>query len=141
MTEKLPISINVCDDLAEQLLTIQSVMNKLAAQFNFQAMTANWYGDEDAIIYIQLSIETPQRFTNQKENQQTQQAKEFVIHSDDVFSFVDEKQPPQLNCIIAITELEQSLLNENAKILGSFLQMKLQKVLNIIANKLSLKPI
>lgn len=141
MTEQLPISINVCDDLANQLVNIQSVTNKLAAQFNFQTMAANWYGDEENTLYIQLSIETPQRFINQKESQQSKQAKEFVMHSDDVFSFVGETQPRQVNYIIAITELEQSILDEKAKILESLLRIKLQKVLNVIAKKLSFTPI
>jgi len=143
MTEQVPISIHVCDDLTKQFVNINSIINKLAAQFNFQAMTANWYGDEDNIIFIQLLLETPQRFTNQKENkqQQSKQVKSFEIHSDDVFSFIDDKEPQQLICVIAITEFEQNLLDQQAKLLGGLLQIKLQKVLNIIAEQLTLKPI
>jgi hypothetical protein len=149
MTKQLPISISVCDELTKQFVNINSIINKLAAQFNFQAMTANWYGDEDNIIFIQLLLETPQRFTiqkenaNQKENKQPQskQVKSFEIHSDDVFSFIDDKEPQQLICVIAITEFEQNLLDQQAKLLGGLLQIKLQKVLNIIAEQLTLKPI
>ena len=149
MTEQVPISIHVCDDLTKQFVNINSIINKLAAQFNFQAMTANWYSDEDNIIFIQLLLETPQRFTIQKENanqkenkqQHTKQVKSFEIHSDDVFSFIDDKEPQQLICVIAITEFEQNLLDQQAKLLGGLLQIKLQKVLNIIAEQLTLKPI
>ena len=149
MTEQVPISIHVCCDLTKQFVNINSIINKLAAQFNFQAMTANWYGDEDNIIFIQLLLETPQRFTIQKENanqkenkqQQSKQVKSFEIHSDDVFSFIDDKEPQQLICVIAITEFEQNLLDQQAKLLGGLLQIKLQKVLNIIAEQLTLKPI
>jgi len=139
MTEQLPISIYVCDDLTQQWVNINSITNKLAAQFNFQAMTANWYGDEDTILYIQLGLETPQRFANQK--QQTKQVKTFKVHSDDVFSFIDDNEPQQLICTIAITESEQNLVNKQVKVLGGLLQIKLQKVLNIIAKQLNLKSI
>jgi hypothetical protein len=145
MTEQLPISIHVCDDLTKQFVNINSISNKLAAQFNFQAMTANWYSDEDNILFIQLSLETPQRFTVQKENkteqQQKKQLKVFEIYSDDVFSFIDDKDPQQLICAIAITKFEQNLLDQQAKLLDGLLQIKLQKALNIIAKKLTLKPI
>ncbi|WP_114326778.1 hypothetical protein [Candidatus Colwellia aromaticivorans] len=145
MTEQLPISIYVCDDLTEKWVNINSITNKLSAQFNFQAMTANWYGDEDNILFIQLLLETPQRFAiqkkKQKENQQTKQAETLKTHSDDVFSVIDDKEPQQLIFTIAITESEQNLLAQQAKLLNGLLQIKLQKVLNIIAKQLNLKPI
>mgnify|MGYP003385616593 CR=1 FL=1 len=141
MTEQLPISINVCNDFTEQWNQINSITNKLAAQFNFQAMTANWYGDEDTILYIQLQLETPQSFVIEKEKQQIKSFKAFTVHSDDVFSFIDNNEPPQLICTIAITEFEQDLLNKQVKVLASFLQIKLQKVLNIIAKQLNLQTI
>jgi hypothetical protein len=145
MTEKLPISISVCDHLTKQFINLNSITNKLAAQFNFQAMTANWYGDEDNILFMQLWLETSQRFTVQKENikeqQQKKQLKAFENHSDDVFSFIDKKEPQQLICVIAITEFEQHLLEQKEKLLAGLLQIKLQKTLNIIAKKLTLKPI
>jgi len=145
MTEQLPISIYVCDDLTKQFVKIHSITNKLAAQFNFQAMTANWYGDEDKIPFIQLLLETPQGFTNQKEQQkekqQTKQVQTVKTHSDDVFSFIEDKESQRLIYTIAITESEQVLLAQQATLLTGLLQMKLQKVLNIIAKQLNLKPI
>lgn len=140
MTEQLPISIYVCDDLTKQFVKINSITNKLAAQFNFQAMTANWYGDEDNIPFIKLLLETPQGFTNQKE-QQTKQVKIVEIYSDDVFSFIDDKESQRLIYTIAITGSEQDLLAQQEKLLAGLLRIKLQKVLNIIAKQLNLKPI
>jgi len=141
MTEQLPISIYVCDDLTNQLVNINSITNKLSAQFNFQAMRANWYGDEDNILFIQLLLETPQRFAMQKEKQLAKRVETFKIHSDDVFSVIDDKDSQQLICTIAITDFEQQLLGQQAKLLAGLLQVKLQKVLNIIAQQLNLKPI
>ena len=97
--------------------------------------------DEDTILYIQLQLETAQSFANKKEKQQLKPLKAFKIHSDDVFSFINDNEPPQLTCTIAITESEQSLVNKQVKILGGLLQIKLQKVLNIIAKQLNLKSI
>jgi len=141
MTEQLPISIYVCDDLTEQWVNINSITNKLSAQFNFQAMTANWYGDEDNILFIQLLLETPQGFTNRLKKQNENQENRFEIYSDDVFSVIDDKDPQQLICTVAITESEHNLLAQQAKLLSGLLQIKLQKVLNIIAKKLNLKAI
>ncbi len=44
MTELLPITITVDVELAKQLTRLNSVANKLEAQFNFHALTANWFG-------------------------------------------------------------------------------------------------
>lgn len=141
MTEQLPISIDVCNDLTKQWNHINSLTNKLAAQFNFHAMTANWYGDEDSILYIQLQLETPQSFAIKKEKQQVKPLKAFTIHSDDVFSFIDDNEPPKLIYTVAITESEQDLINKQVKILGGLIRIKLQKVLNIVAAQLNLQSI
>jgi len=141
MTEQLPISIYVCDDLIKQFININSITNKLIAQFNFQTMTANWYGDEDNILFLQLFLETSEGFIIQKQKQQIKQVETFKTHSDDVFSFIDDKYPQRLICTIAITEFEQNLLDQQVKLLGGLLQVKLQKVLNIFAKQLNLKPI
>lgn len=141
MTEQLPISIFVCDDLSEKWPKFTPTINKLAAQFNFQAMTANWYGDEDTIPYVQLFLETPQRFAEQKSQEQISELQSFKIHSDDVFSFNDNKESQQLIYTIAITEVEQELLEKQAKLLRNLLQIKLQKIFEIIAKQLNLNPI
>lgn len=145
MTEQLPISIYVCDDLTKQWVNINLIANKLSAQFTFQAMTANWYGDEDNVIFIQLLLETPQSFAikkkKQQEKQQTKQVKTFKIYSDDVFSFINDEDPQQLICTGAITDFEQNLIDQQKNLLAGLLQIKLQKVLNIIAKQLNLNPI
>lgn len=141
MTEQLPISIYVCDDLIKEFVNIHSVTNKLEAQFNFQTMTANWYGDEDTILFIKLLLETPQEFANKIEKQQTKLVEEFKVHSDDVFSFIDTQDSQKLTFTIAITEYEQKILLQRVKLLSGLLQVKLQKVLNIAAEQLNLKPI
>ena len=141
MTEQLPISIYVCDELSKEFVKINSITNKLAAQFNFQAMTANWYGDEECILFIKLRLETFQAFVHKKQKQQAQPEQEFKMHSDDVFSFVDGQDSHQLIFTIALTEYEQQLLFQQTKLLRGLLQVKLQKVLNIVANQFNLKPI
>jgi hypothetical protein len=146
MTEQLPISLYVCNDLLKQLTNVNSahansIINKLEAQFNFQTMTANWYGDEDNIMFIQLLLETPKNFSSKKEKTQINQSKTFTVYSDDVFSFHDDSEPQQLTCVIAVTELEQNFLKQKEKLLSGLLQIKLQKVLNIMAKKLSLQSI
>ncbi|MCW8833020.1 MAG: hypothetical protein OQK03_06855, partial [Colwellia sp.] len=67
MSEQLPISIIVNTELAMQFGKVNSIANKLEAQFNFQTMTANWYGDEDNIFFIQLHVDTPQSFVSLQE--------------------------------------------------------------------------
>jgi capsule polysaccharide export protein KpsC/LpsZ len=150
MTEQLPISILVCSDLIKQLVNVNSakvnsITNKLEAQFNFQTMTANWYANEDNIMFIQLLLKTPQGFIEQKikqiEMQKNKHLKTFDVYSDDVFIFIDKNEPQQLMCIIAITDVEQKLVAQKEKILNSLLTIKLQKILNILAKKLILQPI
>ena len=141
MTEQLPISIYVSDDLTNKCVNAGSITNKLAAQFNFQAMTANWYGDEDKVPFIQLLLETPEHFACQKESQKIKQLSTFKSHSDDVYSFTDDQVPPQLIYTIAITELELNLVKQKPKLLTGLLQIKLQKVLNLVAQQLSLHSI
>ncbi len=136
MMEQLPISIHVCDDLKQQFVKIQSASNKFEAQFNFQTMTANWYADEDNILFIQLHLETAQSFVEQKK---AQQPHEINIFSDDVFSFNKKGDQTQLLiCYIAITDSEIVLLSQQNQILVALLKVKLQKVLNLIAKQLNL---
>ena len=143
MTVSLPISIHVCDNLTQQFAKIISVSNKLEAQLNFQTMTANWYGDEDNILFVQLYLETPQSFmSEQKTQHETHQRQNFRSYSDDVFSYDETVESNQkLICHIAITETELALLTQQGKVLEALLRAKLQKVLNLIAIQLKLNPI
>jgi len=144
MTEQLPISIDICAHLIQQFKKITSVCNKLEAQFNFQTMTANWYGDEDNILFVRLCLESPQSFAMEKS---IQQHPEVQNYSDDVFSYFtfsnkekNEKQQT-LICYIAITDTELAMLNQQNKLLTGLLRVKLQKVLNLIAKQLNLTTI
>jgi hypothetical protein len=102
-------------------------------------MTANWYGDESNILFIQLHLEAPQSFIAQKEALQQQQVSDF---SDDVFSFYQQYGKEQvLICHIAITDSELVLLNQQNQLLAALLTVKLQKVLNLIAKQLNLSTI
>jgi len=138
MTEQLPISIYVSDDLKQQFEKVTSVCNKLEAQLNFQTMTANWYEDENNILFIKLCLETPNGFAEKKR----QQLEEIKIYSDDVFSYYQKSEKEQVMlCPIAITDAELTLLSQENKLLTKLLQVKLQKVLNLIALQLNLNAI
>lgn len=143
MTVSLPISIHVCDDLIQQFSKIISVSNKLEAQLNFQTMTANWYGDEDNILLVRLCLETPQSFSLSQ--QEAQQHLNIQIHCDDVFSYDEVGEAGVANykliCHIAITETELGVLTKQSKVLEGLLRIKMQKVLNLIAEQLKLNPI
>ena len=139
MTEQLPISIYACDEFTEQFTKITSVCNKLEAQFNFQAMTANWYCDEDNIHSIKLVLETSKAFAFYQTNQANNIIKN---HSDDVFSYYDtSKEQQTIVCYIAITDSELAIIIPQPKLLAGFLRVKLKKVLNLIANDLTLEQI
>jgi len=140
MTVSLPISIHVCDDLIQQFSKIISVSNKLEAQLNFQTMTANWYGDEDNILSVRLCLETPQSFSLSQ--QEAQQHLNIQTHCDDVFSYDEAGEANyKLICHIALTETELVVLTKQSKVLEGLLRIKMQKVLNLIAEQLKLSPI
>ena len=139
MSEKLPISIISSAELAMQFGNINSITNKLEAQLNFQTMTANWYGDEDDILFVQLNLGTPQSFVAQQE---TAQQHDINNYSDDVFSFYENSiEERVLICHIAITNAELVLLEQQNQLLAVLLKVKLQKVLNLIAKQLTLPSI
>lgn len=137
MTEQLPISIQPSNDLITQFPKVKSVCNKLEAQFNFQTLTASWYGDEDNILLINLYLETSDFFDLEKAKERSGDISNFA---DDVF-YIYHKELPQINCFIAITPAELVLLEQQEKLLPIYLQTKLHKVLNLIAAKLKLFPI
>ncbi|MCJ8318251.1 MAG: hypothetical protein MJK12_01370 [Colwellia sp.] len=134
MTEELPISIKACDELQDIFPSLNSVTNKLEAQLNFQTLAAGWYGDEESILLISLYLQSPEDFAFQ---QRQNNGGELTYFADDVFSYHDQ-QEQQLSCYIAITETELKLLRQQQKLLAGYLQKKVLKVINLIANKLSL---
>lgn len=142
MTDELPITIKVDSNLLSKFCKLKSISNKLEAQFNFHTLAANWYGDEDNILLIQLLVATPLIFSQrQAEMQQLEHGDVQISHfSDDVIcAFNDVEQ--QLLCHIAITDSELDLLESQPKILAGFLHAKLNKVLNLIAKQQSLPSI
>ena len=142
MTEALPITINVNKDLLDKFPEIKSVSNKLEAQFNFQTLSANWYGDEDDVLIIQLSLETPVSFEQCKKSLDKLLGSDVIIShfSDDVICCFNEGEQ-QLLCTIAMTASELNLLELQPKLLASYIQTKLHKVLNLIAQQQSLTSI
>jgi hypothetical protein len=139
MNDLLPITIQIDRALAEKFSKIKSVSSKLEAQFNFQTLTANWYGDEENILMIQLALETPESFADVKEALALPLEGDIQIYhfSDDVICCAS-KADLQLLCHIAITDSELDLLEQQGKLLAGFLQAKLHKVLNLIAQQESL---
>jgi len=142
MTDMLPITINVTKDLLDKFTNIKSVSNKLEAQFNFQTLTANWYGDEEDILTIQLSLETPASFEQCKEALDKLSGSRVTIShfSDDVICCFNEGEQ-QLLCTIAMTVSELDLLVLQPTLLAGYIQAKLRKVLNLIAQQQSLASI
>jgi len=142
MAEQLPITINIHSDLADKFPRIKSVINRLEAQFNFHTLTANWYGDEENILLIQLALETPVSFRQQQIELEQKSLVEVEISnfSDDVICRLNNTEQ-QLLCNIAITESELTLLEGQPKLLAGFIQAKLHKVLNLIAKQQSLASI
>lgn len=142
MTEILPITISVDAELAKQLTKLTSVTNKLEAQFNFQALTANWFGDEDNILVIQLYLETPITFIFNT-NVQKSTIKGSIYESrfsDDVVCYFNQDEK-LLRSYIALTDSELALLTEQPKLLVGFIETKCRKVLNLIAQQQSLNSI
>ena len=142
MNETLPIIINVNKALLDKFINIKSVSNKLEAQFNFQTLTANWYGDEEKVLAIQLSLETPESFEQHKDALDNLSGNNVSIShfSDDVVCCFDENDY-QLHCTIAITAKELNLLTLQPALLAGYIQAKLRKVLNLIAQQQSLASI
>ncbi len=132
MTEQLPIAIMVNEALMAQFTKLKSVTNKLEAQFNFQTLTANWYGEEDNILQITLSLETASSFMWQKQQAHIGLVTEYA---DDVFS-IHNNENNMMECFIALTTSEVSLLAQQEKLLPGFIQTKTLKVLNLIAKQL-----
>jgi hypothetical protein len=135
MTEQLPITISLCDQLVEKFSKIKSLSNKLEAQFNFQTLTAGWYGDEDNMLSIGLVLQSPEVFAWQQKQQHGGKLHQFA---DDVLSYHNERQ---ISCFIAITDSELNLLQQRPKLLNGYIQTKIHKVLGLIAKQHNLPDI
>lgn len=129
MTEQLPISIQVSGDLVTKINNIAAICNKLEAQLNFHTMTANWYGDEENILLINFNLVSSDEFDRSSESVENEIKKDVL--ADDVFILSSENK--LLDCYVAITASELSLLQQTPKLLSGYLGKKLTKVLNLIA--------
>ncbi|MDG1751351.1 MAG: hypothetical protein P8I03_06785 [Thalassotalea sp.] len=118
-------------------MKLKSFVNKLEAQFNFQTMTAGWYGDEDNIVGICFSLESPESFEQVTSNTQLL---DKITLADDVISFFDQEKNLRI-CFVAITETEQNLLEQHTKLLKGYIDKKLSKALNLLTNELDVPEI
>lgn len=137
MTEKLPINLHCDSELNEQFAKFSSVLNKLEAQFNFQTMTAGWYGDEDDVVDIQLTLVSQESFEQQLRQMGNDNRIDFA---DDVVCYLDNNKK-NIVVFIAVTTIEHDLLFEHNKLLAGFVDKKVSKVLNLVALELEFSPI
>lgn len=136
MTEQLPISIQVSNDLTTKIKNITAICNKLEAQLNFHTMTANWYGDESNILLINFYLISTNEFSNvaaQADNV------EIETLADDVLLL--SGKDALIECHVAMTSAESALIKQQPKLLSGYLAKKLTKVLNLIADKQNLAKI
>ena len=130
MTETLPISIQVSDDLAAEIKNIAAISNKLEAQLNFHTMTANWYGDEADILQINFYLVAVNEFGNVARQTPNVGVETFA---DDVLLLNSNNR--LIDCYVAITAAESELIRQQPKLLSSYLAKKLSKILNLIADR------
>jgi hypothetical protein len=138
MTEQLPINIEVSKPLTALYPKIVGISNKLEAQFNFQTMTANWYGDESNLLSLTLHLLLPEQYLIQQQSKNSADITQ-KIYADDVFS--NEAQLNKIDAFLALTEKEQLLLEQHNKLLAGFIDTKIRKVINLIAADHQLSPI
>jgi len=137
MTEQLPISIQVSDGLVVEIKNISAISNKLEAQLNFHTMTANWYGEEGNVLRINFYLLYINEFNHSEVNQEKDIKKELL--ADDVLMVSSLNK--LVDCHVAITKSELSLLQQTPKLLSGYLGKKLTKVLNLIAERYGLEQI
>lgn len=136
MNNILPITIKLEESLNKSFNKLSAITNRLEAQFNFQTLTAGWYGDEENIIGIQLLLESSSSFRQISVQHKNLSTRDILVSkfSDDVISYFN-KIEQQIFCHIAITEKETQLFNQQPKILVNLIEKKLHKVLTLIARK------
>ena len=135
MTEQLPSS----NALKALYPKFPATTNKLEAQFNFQTMTANWYGDEDNLLELNINILLPIEYNDYLAKAESAKLT-HTIFADDVFSQNKEKHN-QVEAFLALTEKEQTLIEQHNKLLHVIVEKKIRIVLNLIAKSLSITKI
>lgn len=136
MTEQLPISIQVSNDLITEINNIAAIGNKLEAQLNFHTMTANWYGDEANVLRINFYLISINEFGNVATQIGNVDAEALA---DDVLLLSSKSH--LLDCHVAITPAEAELIKQQPKLLSGYLAKKLTKILNLIADRQQLAQI
>lgn len=137
MTEQLPISIQVSDNLIVEIANVAAISNKLEAQLNFHTMTANWYGDEDNMLQINFFLLHMNELQHIEKNKNSDLEKEFLADDVMIISSLDRL----VDCHVAITASELLLLQQTPRLLSSYLGKKLTKVLNLVAERYDLEKI
>jgi hypothetical protein len=136
MTETLPISIQVSDDLVAEIKNIAAISNKLEAQLNFHTMTANWYGDEADVLQVNFYLVAINEFCNVERQAPNVEVERFA---DDVLLLSSNNR--LIDCYVAITVAELELIHQQPKLLSGYLAKKLSKILNLIADRQQLTQI
>tara|TARA_B110000914_G_C15362524_1_gene399248 strand:+ start:264 stop:683 length:420 start_codon:yes stop_codon:yes gene_type:complete len=135
--EPLPVTIESSNALKTKFSHLRSINNRLEAQINFQTLTANWYSIEENILHIQLNLVTQEELESYKIKYGT----DFLeAVADDIFGNY-QTTSNHLQCFIAITTGELTLLQQQQKLLTGYIQLKVIKVINLIANKMQLPTI
>jgi hypothetical protein len=129
MEETLPITISTSESLAKRYNKLTSVVNKQEAQVNFQTLAAGWYEDENNITQLDMILVGNDEYLKQLALESSDDKTEI---SDDVMLYINQTQ---LKCLIAITDAEMELLDEQPKVLSGYISIKVKKVINEIADK------
>ncbi|WP_448548505.1 hypothetical protein [Thalassotalea fusca] len=132
---QLPIQISATTSLQQAFKPLNRVLLTTEAQLNFQSMTAGWYGDEDNILNIQITLQNTQEFSEQVQREYLNEI--VTLYADDVQS-VATQDKLAFYIYIAVTEKEQVLFTQHHKLIEKICQTKIRKVINLIASDLSL---
>lgn len=132
MTSDLPITLAVNQQISSAFSHMPFVGEKLAAQLNFQTLTAGWYGNEQDVLKVHLCIVSKQQLTSKCDAPEHQQ--KLTVFADDVISYYQQSKQ-QITCYVAITDIEQKQLLATAKLSKIYMHTKLTKVLNLIAKQ------
>ena len=139
MTTQLPITIHIANALTSLYPKLNATANKLEAQFNFQTMTANWYGNEDNMLSLTINLLLPCEYSDYRTLAQSSD-KSCTVYADDVFSQI-KGGTNYLEAFVALTDKEQLLIEQHKKLLPIIVEKKLKKVINLIGESLSLSMI
>lgn len=138
---KLPITINAEQALMDHLGLSKSMLEKLEAWANFSTLKANWYGDVNRPITLQITIVAPvffqQHFINQSKA-------DWCVDSVNLTALSSSENKLKHSLIISLSP-QETASEHKAKWVESDAQLMLQQqlhlFLNTLAEKLDLDPI